>query len=673
MKKPQRRWALLGWEHPMRSLDPPRSGAADRKPAARPRGPVAAPRPVQTPRQFSGGAGARREAPAAPHLPGTSRTAHRLPERLQTVMEAMSGFSLADVVVHRNSAEPARFGAAAFAKGDQIHMAPGQERHLPHEAWHVVQQKQGRVRPTLQMKGGGINEDAALEAEATAMGARALASSAGSDRAPATRRALSAANAGIQLRRLPVGAGLQGALPAAPAAGNPAIAGMARLLSRAWAELTSVQRMLVKTNTLFAVPDFTDAADLLVKMQAATRAQVITLANAIRDVSPGSVLGDPALIDTGARPLPAADIANLAALVANANAVFAAIAGGGRDADLAQVFGLAEVGAAKTKYANARTQMIALTVANKIVTDRSGYSEEAGLGGLSDNRQIALLAAMIDQPNDHESVVTMIHESMHAGNFGDVEDKGYIGTASFTALSTAVKLTNAAHFEVVPRRIRGGNHAYAGITFIPAGAVVGGVAAPALTPAETSVRNVSETFRTAWTAGLILHQFYVRLFKAPAEWNTLDLSTVYGGVAAGLHFSDALPYWSKVQMLTMHDRAAINPAGAGADHPVTLIDIALSEGLIRKMSKGMAATPATPAAAQTLLTATHATLGQIAMVAGGGAAAEALLLNKVINTYLGSITGNVARDERVVARLAQAGALGTYVAYLTARAPATFP
>jgi hypothetical protein len=27
---------------------------------------------------------------------------------------------------------------------------PGQEQHLPHEAWHVVQQKQGRVKPTGQ-------------------------------------------------------------------------------------------------------------------------------------------------------------------------------------------------------------------------------------------------------------------------------------------------------------------------------------------------------------------------------------------------------------------------------------------------------------------------------------------------------------------------------------------
>ena len=38
--------------------------------------------------------------------------------------------------------------AHAYAQGTDIHIGPGQEKHLPHEAWHVVQQKQGRVKPT---------------------------------------------------------------------------------------------------------------------------------------------------------------------------------------------------------------------------------------------------------------------------------------------------------------------------------------------------------------------------------------------------------------------------------------------------------------------------------------------------------------------------------------------
>ncbi|MES2045236.1 MAG: DUF4157 domain-containing protein [Pseudomonadota bacterium] len=98
-----------------------------------------------------------------------------LPDRLKEGVEAMSGMSLDSVRVHYNSSQPAQLNALAYAQGSDIHVAPGQERHLPHEAWHVVQQAQGRVRPTMQMKGNtAINDDVGLEHEADVMGARAL-------------------------------------------------------------------------------------------------------------------------------------------------------------------------------------------------------------------------------------------------------------------------------------------------------------------------------------------------------------------------------------------------------------------------------------------------------------------------------------------------------------------
>jgi hypothetical protein len=80
-----------------------------------------------------------------------------------------------DVKVHYNSAKPAQLNAHAYAQGTDIHIASGQEKHLPHEAWHVVQQKQGRVQPTTMMKAKvPINDDQGLEKEADVMGARAL-------------------------------------------------------------------------------------------------------------------------------------------------------------------------------------------------------------------------------------------------------------------------------------------------------------------------------------------------------------------------------------------------------------------------------------------------------------------------------------------------------------------
>lgn len=98
-----------------------------------------------------------------------------LPDTLKTGIENLSGLSMDDVRVHYNSDKPAQLQALAYAQGTEIHVAPGQERHLPHEAWHVVQQMQGRVMPTRQMKGGvQVNDDAGLEKEADIKGAESL-------------------------------------------------------------------------------------------------------------------------------------------------------------------------------------------------------------------------------------------------------------------------------------------------------------------------------------------------------------------------------------------------------------------------------------------------------------------------------------------------------------------
>ena len=75
-----------------------------------------------------------------------------LPDQLKSGIEQLSGIAMDDVTVHRNSSKPAQLHAHAYAQGTNIHLAPGQEKHLAHEAWHVVQQKQGRVKSTLQMK-----------------------------------------------------------------------------------------------------------------------------------------------------------------------------------------------------------------------------------------------------------------------------------------------------------------------------------------------------------------------------------------------------------------------------------------------------------------------------------------------------------------------------------------
>lgn len=94
-----------------------------------------------------------------------------LPEGLRWAVEYLSGYDMGDVRVHYASDKPAGVGARAFAHGTVIHLEAGAEDALPHEVWHVVQQKQGRVRETSQLNGAALNDDPTLEREADAMGA----------------------------------------------------------------------------------------------------------------------------------------------------------------------------------------------------------------------------------------------------------------------------------------------------------------------------------------------------------------------------------------------------------------------------------------------------------------------------------------------------------------------
>lgn len=96
-----------------------------------------------------------------------------LSDYLKNGIENLSGFSMGDVRVHYNSPKPAQLNAHAYTQNTEIHVAPGQEKHLPHEAWHVVQQMQRRVKPTLRMNGTNVNDDPSLEREETVPRAKA--------------------------------------------------------------------------------------------------------------------------------------------------------------------------------------------------------------------------------------------------------------------------------------------------------------------------------------------------------------------------------------------------------------------------------------------------------------------------------------------------------------------
>jgi hypothetical protein len=102
-----------------------------------------------------------------------------LPDAVRTKMEAAFSADFSDVRVHIGR-EASSLGAIAYTWGTNIHFAPGQyspntlqgQKLLGHELWHVVQQKNGRVKNPF---GGGVAvvQDHALEAEADRMGIKA--------------------------------------------------------------------------------------------------------------------------------------------------------------------------------------------------------------------------------------------------------------------------------------------------------------------------------------------------------------------------------------------------------------------------------------------------------------------------------------------------------------------
>jgi hypothetical protein len=416
-------------------------------------------------------------------------------------------------------------GAQAFAMGNHVAFREAPDLHTAaHEAAHVVQQHGG-----VQLSGGVGQEGDAHERHADAVADRVVSGAPAGDLLAQYTGGGGAATA-IQMRRLPPSVD---ALLTDPAGGgkapnfDAAAEGMLTLLARSLQELKPDEIEKVRTEMLGGMT-------MLQFLTTLTADKMLERANnAMLKVRPDLTLGDPKLIDTGARS-GTDDAKNLKKLGKNTAKLFDQIASG-HHKDLEQVFGKGHVAAARAKYAQGKLWMNKLLHLDKVVTDRSGYSDEVSLGGLTGfHEQIALGPDMIDKPDDPESILTMLHEAVHAGN-SDVDDKGYIDQPSFTQLDVATKLTNAAHFEVVPRRILKASFAFDGQTFVPAGTTVGGVTAPPLTDAQKAIRGASETFREAWTIGLNLHTMFDQVYKDPSQW-TVD----QGG---GATFATGLQYW----------------------------------------------------------------------------------------------------------------------------------
>jgi hypothetical protein len=144
--------------------------------------------------------------------------------------------------------------------------------------------------------------------------------------------------------------------------------------------------------------------------------------------------------------------------------------------------------------------------------------------------------------------------------------------------------------------------------------------------------------------GLNLHTLYDTLYKDQTQWDTAQ---------AGGSFHKGLPYWSKVEKLTIHQKTVLDPASPDpARRPISQIDMALSEGVTRKFVECMVAIDGVPndAAGANAFLAAHATPAEITAAHVAPATHRDLWI-KAILRIVGRITGPEARDLRVVHEL----------------------
>lgn len=102
-------------------------------------------------------------------------------DEVKAGMESTHGADFSDVQIHAASSKAPEVGALAYTQGTDIHFAPGQfspdtasgKSLLGHELTHVVQQREGRVSPTMEVNGMPVNDNPALEKEADELGKKA--------------------------------------------------------------------------------------------------------------------------------------------------------------------------------------------------------------------------------------------------------------------------------------------------------------------------------------------------------------------------------------------------------------------------------------------------------------------------------------------------------------------
>jgi hypothetical protein len=162
---------------------------------------------------------------------------------------------------------------------------------------------------------------------------------------------------------------------------------------------------------------------------------------------------------------------------------------------------------------------------------------------------------------------------------------------------------------------------------------------------QQAITLAEQAYKRAWTTGLRVHAWLIWAHDNPVQWDKeVD-------PAHHVKVNDILPFWSKLERLTIHQRPGIKPDSADpARAPVTLIDIALSEAVTKQLGNGMDRMPGTEADANALEATATQPERDAANVSKEN---ERDLLIKLVARDAGSITDTPERDLKVVLKMSE--------------------
>jgi hypothetical protein len=190
---------------------------------------------------------------------------------------------------------------------------------------------------------------------------------------------------------------------------------------------------------------------------------------------------------------------------------------------LRAVFGDVNWSIASARYLqiSARLDSLSKDIWSRVTTDYNLDADESFLGGMAlfDSQHVHLLSEVVSDPLTAESRTTLLHEAAHLAD-ESITDRGYYGTTGFEAKEDEVKITNAAHYEELPRRIWGTSD-YVDHAFEPGLTETG----EPLTVEEKIRDDAVEFYRRAWDAAADLHDLMASCRREQLAGADLDALT----------------------------------------------------------------------------------------------------------------------------------------------------